>query len=382
MRLVISAGIFPPDVGGPASYVPAIAAALCARGHQVAVVCLSDNPAHTAAFPFPLVRVARKGSKAHRFATVVRELRRQGADVVYANGLSLEAQTAGELGGAPVVHKVVGDWAWERARNRNWYRGGIDEYQSARKGPRLRLLDWLRTTPLRRAAGVIAPSQYLKDTIASWGIQPQKIRVVYNSLPPVAAALPTLELPSFSGSTLMTVCRLVPWKGIEGLLEVIRDRRDWRLVVVGDGPLRPTLESRAASLGVEDRVSWMGWRTHDEVQALLAKADVFVLNSTYEGLPHVVLEAMRAGVPVVATSVGGTPEVVSHDRTGLLVSCGDQTALRRAVTEILSSPAKARELVGNARAWTHERFEFETMVAKTEQVLAAAVDSGRTVHAR
>jgi glycosyltransferase involved in cell wall biosynthesis len=229
---------------------------------------------------------------------------------------------------------------------------------------------------------VIAPSQYLKDTIASWGIQPQKIRVVYNSLPPVAAALPTLELPSFSGSTLMTVCRLVPWKGIEGLLEVIRDRRDWRLVVVGDGPLRPTLESRAASLGVEDRVSWMGWRTHDEVQALLAKADVFVLNSTYEGLPHVVLEAMRAGVPVVATSVGGTPEVVSHDRTGLLVSCGDQTALRRAVTEILSSPAKARELVGNARAWTHERFEFETMVAKTEQVLAAAVDSGRTVHAR
>lgn len=377
MRVMISAGIFPPDAGGPASYVPAIATALCARGHDVEVVCLSDEPTADVIFPFTVVRIPRRLSKARRFAAVVRELKRPGRDVIYSNGLSLEAQTAGELSRTPVLHKVVGDWAWERARNRGWYSGTIDEYQSAHKNLRLRLLDWLRTAPLSRATAVIAPSRYLKNIAATWGIPPAMIQVVYNALPSIAPGTPVVTLPRFDGSTLMTVCRLVPWKGVDGLLDVIRDRVDWRLIVVGDGPLRPALESRAIALGIGGRVLWMGRRSQAEVQGLLSTADVFVLNSTYEGLPHVVLEAMRAGVPVVATAVGGTPEVVVHDRTGLLVPAHDTAALARAVTAILSSPEKARQLAVDARAWSHEQFSFETMVAATEGVLAAAARKQR-----
>ncbi len=375
MRVLISAGIFPPDVGGPASYVPAIASALGERGHRVDIVCLADGVNVNSAYPFSVTRIARGGSKLLRLTTVVRALARHGAsaDVIYANGLSLEAQCAGELRSTPVVHKVVGDWAWERARNRGWYQGTVDEYQIARKGMRLRLLDRLRTAPLRRAAGVIAPSKYLSRMVTSWGIEPPLVTVVYNALPPSPPMASNVPLPRFSGRTLMTVCRLVPWKGVEGLLRLIREHADWRLVVIGSGPLRAALERHAVALGVGDRVCWMGQRAPAEVQALLSAADVFVLNSSYEGLPHVVLEAMRARVPVVATAAGGTPEVVNHGRTGLLVPPGDFDALDAAVAAIVSSPSTSQRLVANALAWTQEQFGFETMVSETERALEAAV---------
>ncbi|MGH7551753.1 MAG: glycosyltransferase, partial [Longimicrobiales bacterium] len=107
------------------------------------------------------------------------------------------------------------------------------------------------------------------------------------------------------------------------------------------------------------------------VAGYLRQADAFVLNSTYEGLPHVVLEAMTAGAPVIATNAGGTGEVVEDEVTGLLVPVGDATVLRSAVERLWRDPALGSRLTSEAARRLQRHFDFDAMVDATEALLAA-----------
>ena len=371
MRIGIVTGIFPPDPGGPASYVPRVSAALAARDHDVRVLCLSDRLDHDdSCYTFPVKRVRRGTLKPLRWLKTILALRSlaKQSDVLYVNGLGFEAMLASLLTATPTVHKIVGDYAWERARNRGWFQGTIDEYQAARKTPLLRLLDWIRTVPLRSARRIITPSHYLEEMVSGWGVPSQRIDVVYNAIEPVAPA-PEAKLVPFDGHTVVTVCRLVPWKGVDGIIEAVAGIADCRLIVVGDGPERSRYEACAADVGVADRVLFLATVPPGHVAAYLLQADVFVLNSTYEGLPHVVLEAMAAGVPVVATAVGGTPEAVQHRVTGLLVAPRDTDALRGAISRLLENREFRSRLAHEARQRLESEFAFDTMVQQTERIL-------------
>src|SRR5215210_5101226 len=219
MKLLVVTGIFPPDSGGPASYVPRMAEALCCRGHRVEVVTLSDSLEHDdAARPFRVHRIGRSLFKPWRMLVTVCKVWRlsRSSDLVYVNGLGSEAALGALLAGRPTVHKIVGDYAWERARSKQWFAGTLDEYQAARKGIRLRTLDLVRTVPLRFAKRIITPSDYLRRIVTEWRIPREKIAVIYNAVPSIASS--TTEppaLPPFDGKTLTTVCRLVPWKGLD-----------------------------------------------------------------------------------------------------------------------------------------------------------------------
>src|SRR5205807_965372 len=125
---------FPPDHGGPASYVPKIAAALVHRGHEVEVICLSDQAQHDDALYRFKVRRIRRGLfwPARILLTVVTIWKRAWSnELIYVNGLGAESSIAAALAGRPAVHKIVGDYAWERAVGRSWFKGTIDEYQRA-----------------------------------------------------------------------------------------------------------------------------------------------------------------------------------------------------------------------------------------------------------
>jgi glycosyltransferase involved in cell wall biosynthesis len=138
---------------------------------------------------------------------------------------------------------------------------------------------------------------------------------------------------------------------------------------MGDGPLLLTLEKLADELNITDRVLFMGNVTKSLVLPILSKSDLFVLNSTYEGLPHVVLEAMAVSVPVLATDVGGTGEVVLDGITGRLIPHGDEDALLIALKELLENRALAKTLTDKATKMIKEKFVFERMVNETEAVL-------------
>ncbi|MFO0969283.1 MAG: glycosyltransferase [Gemmataceae bacterium] len=381
-RILIVTGIFPPDAGGPASYVPTLATALSRRGHHIDVVTLSDRLDHDDhAWPFRVHRLRRRLFWPWRILLTIFTIWRlaRGKDVVYVNGLGSEAALGARLAGRPTVFKIVGDHAWERARSRGWFTGTIDEFQTARKGLRLRLLSFIRACPVRGARRVIVPSDYLRHIVTGWNVAPEKVSVVYNApasrpAKEIARSAPTVA--TFDGTTLITVCRLVPWKGVDALIRIVAATPKTRLLIVGDGALRAKLEELAASSGVSDRVLFLGQVPGAEVRPLLEQADVFVLNSTYEGLPHVVLEAMEAGIPVVASDAGGTSEVVQHEITGLLVPVGDDAALAHALSRLRGDAALARRLVAGARLRLETHLSHDAMIRQTEAILLAEGAAG------
>ena len=385
MNILFVTGIFPPDHGGPASYVPRMAAALAERGDRVEVICLSDSLDHDdSARPFKVTRIPRRVFWPLRIAktvvTVWRAARRNA--LVFVHGLASESAVGAALAGRATVHKVVGDYAWERAVGRGVFSATIDEYQNAPKNLTLRFFDFIRTFPLRWARHIIVPSQYLKRLAGGWGIDPEKITVIYNAAaPPPETNQALAPLPEWKGRTLLTVCRLVPWKGVDAIIRRLPHLPDTRLVIAGGGILEKELAALAAALGVTARTVFLGHISSAEVRQRMRGVDAFVLNSPYEGLPHVVLEAMSAGIPVIATNAGGTGEVVEHEVTGLLIPVGDETALQAAIERLWSDSGLIERLTTTAAERLAAHFDFNAMVDATAATLRAAIAPERSLSA-
>jgi len=153
---------------------------------------------------------------------------------------------------------------------------------------------------------------------------------------------------------------------LRALARVTELGRDFTLVLVGDGPQRDSLHRLALELGLGKKVVFAGYR-HD-AREILGSSDLFVMSSDMEGLPIVLLEALSAKVPVVATRVGGIPEVVAHQESGLLVPNGDPEALAKAICDTLDNPSLARARAVQARTWFDEHATAQVMAEQTKQV--------------
>lgn len=367
--MLIVTGIFPPDIGGPATYVPQIAEGLAQRGHAVTVVTLSDRLDHDdGVYPFRVIRLPRRAFRPWRMGRTVLALLRLGrrADVLFVNGLALESVLANFVLRKPLVMKVVGDLAWERAAGQGWTADDFETFQKRRYGLRIELLKALRSWWTRRADRVIVPSSYLAQWVEGWGVPKDRLVLIYNAVEPRDGVEP-LPVPLKTPIKAVTVGRLIPLKRVDGLLEALKELPDLGLVVVGDGPERPRLERLARDLGVSDRVYFAGQRSKKEALGLMAACDLFVLNSAHEGLPYVVLEAMALGLPVVATAVGGTPEVVRDGETGLLVPLNGE--LTGTLKRVVNDYHLRQVLAQRARHWVCQNLSAEQMVKQTEIIL-------------
>lgn len=366
-KLLIATGIFPPDHGGPATYVPAMASALMKDFEIIAVVTGSERTDHDdSAYEFPVIRIARSTPKLLRLPRTIFLLHRlaREADVVYLNGLVLEGVIACKLlRRRPVAVKVVGDRIWEMARNASATNDTIEAFQNNPGGFRWRWLHRLQSWYTSRADRTIVPSRYLAAIVSGWGVPTDKIECVYNSVSG-SRTIPDRH----EKADIITVCRLVPWKGLEALIDVAAEN-GWRAVIVGDGPLRDQLNRQIERLGATGRINMVGEIPQDAVLPHMCTAKIFVLNSSYEGLPHVVLEAMYAGTAVIATDVGGTGEVVRDGNTGLLIPDGDRDRLETAIRSLLEDEALRRTLTRNAEELIATDFSYITMYQKTAGIL-------------
>lgn len=373
MKVLLVTSIFPPDIGGPATYVPQVAQALSERGHQIIVVTLGDRVDHDdRIYPFRVIRLPRRIFKPWRWLRTVAVLVRLGrrSDVLFVNGLAMEAALANLLLGKPLVQKVVGDLVWERVTNWGWIEDSFEDFQNKRYGMKVDALKALRAWWTRRADIVIIPSRYLARWVARWGVPEHRLVVIYNALDPPNGIQPA-NVPLSTPVKMVTVGRLVPWKRVDKLLEAIARLDGAGLVIVGDGPERNHLNNRVKAFGIADRVYFAGQRNRRETLSLMAACDVFVLNSSYEGFPHVVLEAMAIGLPVVATAVGGTTELVEDGVNGRLIAASDEGALFQALSGLVSAASERRRLAKEARQ-TLERFSLRQMVQEVEGVLEKA----------
>ncbi|MGH7775235.1 MAG: glycosyltransferase [Candidatus Binatia bacterium] len=374
MKLLIVTGIFPPDIGGPAYYVPLVAAELSRRGHSVCALTLSDSLAHDdSGYPFQVVRIRRGLFKPFRLlltAIKVLVLGRK-TDTLFVNGLYLESVVANFFLRKPMVQKIVGDWAWERATNKGWSRDAFEEFQRSKHSPRVEVLKALRNFCARRADMVIVPSQFLARWVQSWGVVGGKLRVIYNAVGPLNGKC---EVPIRLDTRfkMITAGRLVSCKGMDDLVQILLELDDVGLVVVGDGPEERRLRSLAKQFGVDERVCFTGKLDSRRLRFALSDSDLFVINSNHEGFPHVVLEAMQVGLPVVATNVGGTREVIEDQRNGLLVPPGERAVLEQAIKGILADPDRRREIARIGQETVLNRFSLDRMVVETQTALEEA----------
>jgi len=363
MRTLIVTGIWPPDVGGPASHAPEAAAALRARGHDVAVLTTASSPPAPQAYPVHWV--SRRLPPGIRHVAVAARVARLSAhaDVVYATSMVGRSAFASR---APLVVKVAGDPAFERARRRGLYDGVLADFQTAEAGLPVRLLRLWRTATLRRARRLLTPSAFLRDIVVGWGIDPARVSVLPNPAPPLPA-LPRGDESRRSlgveGPLLAFAGRLTPAKALEIAFAAVEQVDGVTLLVAGDGELRGELELQAGP-----RVRFLGPLGRERVLDVLAAADAVLLSSSWENFPNVLVEALAAGTPVIATQVGGVPEIVEDGVNGLLVAPGDVDALAAAIRRFFGDDELRALLRANA-ASSIERFAPDAVFDELDRTL-------------
>jgi len=375
VRVVVVSGIFPPDIGGPATHAADLAAELRERGHGVRVLSLWDGAdVHDDG---TVLRFPRRWSWPLRLGAVAGWLvsNRSRYDVVYATGMLPAAVAGARAAGRPVVVKVVGDPVWERGLREGLVAGEFEGFQRAGGGGvRVRGMRWVRDRSLRAATLVTAPSEYLAAVIDGWLGGPAAVDVIPNGV----RVTPRRSRRRPSRTSLVFVGRLVPHKRVERLLDAVGRTDGVRIDVVGDGPERAALEEEAARIGVTDRAAFHGDVSHDEVIDRIGRADALVLASDYEGLPHVVLEALAAGTPVVSPSVGGIGEIVHDEVEGLLVPDASVDSFVQAFARLRDDAGLRARLREGARA-AGRRWRFDRTAERIEEALGLSRAPARRV---
>ena len=367
MRITVLPGIWPPDVGGPATHAPELARFLIGRGHAVRVVTMASAPPTER--PCPVTTIDRGRPFPLRYGELT--LRAAGAarvtDVVYASATYAAAAGASVGAHRPLVAKLVSDPAYERARRWGLFAGTLEEFQQA-GGRRLLALKRARTWSLRRAETLVVPSRYLAEIALGWGLERDRLHVVPNPAPPAR------EVTTTTRQGLVFAGRLTRQKAMHVAIDALAYVPDARLTVIGDGPDRGRLEQHARSAGLNGRVRFVGSLPRDEVLDALAGAEVAVLSSDWENFPHAAVESLAVGTPLVATAVGGVGEIVVDGVNGLLVPPGSPEAFGHALERLLGSPELRARLSDGARASVAE-LGADRIYGRIEQLLQAA--SGR-----
>jgi glycosyltransferase involved in cell wall biosynthesis len=366
--ILLISSIFPPQIGGPATFIDRLAHALAARHCRVSVVCAtgSDDPGSDRRRPFRVHRVDRsipwKGTP-RLIARLCRELLTH--DTVLVNGLEYHAALASRWVGRRFVLKVVGDKVWETARNHGLTHLDIDAFQNEKlQHPTLRTLQRQRRAALDRARLVITPSQYLRRIVIGWGVDADRVVVVHNGVD--LPDRPIMPQARQTGEPLRVLfCgRLTNWKGVETLLLAAHAQRDIQVRIVGDGPEWPMLRALRDQLDLSDRVDMAGRLGPNLVRQAIAEAHVLVLTSLYEGMSHVLLEAMAGGLCCVASDRGGNPETIEHERSGLLTAAGGVSALAGSLRRLADDDALRRRLA-SAASQRAKQFSFDQTVQRT-----------------
>jgi glycosyltransferase involved in cell wall biosynthesis len=218
----------------------------------------------------------------------------------------------------------------------------------------------------RASAGVRVVSSMIQEQLCSWGVPAQKIHIVPSFYLDRNVARQSLRPPK--SYDIVCCARLVPNKGLDRVISALQYLPDERLLIIGDGPQRRLLERKVESLGVAGRVTFLGWLpTLEAVIGAVQTARVFVMPSLSEGGPRSALEAMAAGMPVIATRVGVMPEVIEDGVNGLFTD-GSPKDIAQKVEHLLSSD-ELREQMGERAKTIIERFEKEKLVREYTEFL-------------
>lgn len=390
-KIVIAGEIFPPEIGGPATYTYKLVEYLNSRDDLSFVLLHYGDQKNIAKSDFlndeNRVVISNKMPWFVKYICYTIRLFRVARymDAIYAQGpvsSGWPAMFVSILLNKKFVVKVVGDYSWEMARLSGATNSTIDEWQEKRiikavflKKMKIGFIAGVQSRVMKVADRIITPSHYLKKIVVGWGADKSKVEVVYNSVDPILKK--NEKNAKVAGSqknddVLLTVARLVNWKGIDMLIDIFPEIQNinpnFRLVIVGGGPEYETLKKIIKEKDLEKDIILTGRLSREDTAEWYKRAKIFLLNSSYEGLPHVVLEAMYYKLPVIVSESGGNSEIVQDAYNGILLPYNDKKLWVEAIKDLWHDKEKMERFCEHPLA-NMDTFKFETMIDNTMRVV-------------
>lgn len=378
MKILITSAIWPPEIGGPATYAEELVQRL-KNQHDIKVAVFADGPEKIEGIE--LVSVSKKSPlliRQIRYLKTILTLTRK-ADLTYAQNAmaaGVPSVIASKLSHKPLIIKFVGDNAWESAFRDGKTKKLLEDFlQKPDAGIKNRIRQWFQKWTLSKANKVIVPSNYLGRVLSKYyKIKPNKIITIYNASESNNSGS---EEITPDPNQIITVARLVPWKGIDGIIKAVKiikqTRPEIKLVVAGDGPEMNNLKKLVEELSLGKSVEFLGNVSKKEVMRWYKRSFIFILNSSYEGLPHTVLDSFAAGTPVIATNILGTNEAVYNESTGLAVPLNDPQSIASAANRLFNNSELRSQLIVNARRLLKEKFSWQSHLSSLNGLFKSLV---------
>lgn len=350
MKILIVTPLYPPEIGGPATYTKLLEERLPNYGIEVDTVKFSDVK-YLPKFIRHLVLMFKIIKKT------------KGVNIIYAQdpvSVGLVSMLVSLITGVQLWVRVPGDYAWEQARQKFGYKNTPLNFQLENLKWPINFLSWIQKKVVNKSSYVIVPSHYFGDIVKRWLKQSEKLHVIHNGveLPPVLDNTVKVKKKS-----IVTAGRLIKGKGFETLISMMMSLPEWTLNIAGDGPEREFYQNLIKKYEVSDRVFLLGLLSKNDLFQLLKSSTVFVLNTDFETFSFQTLEAMACGVPVVVSDVGGLPEVVEHEVQGYLVNPDDTEAIVSYIKLIDNDSDLSQYLSQNAVIQA-ESFSSDKVVSK------------------
>lgn len=363
--------IFPPDIGGPASYVYEVGQRL-KKKHDLSVLGFCEgrhakmknveihtiNPKKYSFFgrQWRLRRLLKKHVKKDDLLYI------QGPVVVGANSLLFAARNKNRT-----ILKFVGDIAWEEASRRGKTQASLEEWHDENKPDfKSMLLKKVQRWSFKKADNVLVPSQFLKRILMKYyGVPESKIILIFNAFDDEQTRRRDHPERAYK---LMTAGRMVPHKNIDHIIEAVSQLpAAYTLDIYGNGPERSKLENLVYEKGLSERIKFHGNVSQTRLHEEMRKHDLFILYSNYEGLPHVILEAFSMRIPVIASDIPGTDEVALQDRTGVLAAPNNPQRLKEAIQNLSWDRNKRSALTSEAIRLLKNEFSWDAHLRALSQ---------------
>lgn len=366
-KILLITDIFPPKIGGPATFIARLAEQLSnEQGYSVTVICTSDHLNENSDInkSYTVRRLYKRESYAYKIGVrqlLVKEILVH--DCILVNGLESFVYPIAQTLRKSYISKVVGDSVWEMARNLGQTTSSFDEFQTSEYA-RVKFRESVekRNKMLSAARYIVTPSNYLNHIVCGWGLPRDKVVTIHNGSDPDRFKQVQCSVRSVGPLRVLFVGRLTNWKGVETLLLAMNYVDNIQVTIVGDGPEYPHLFELAKQLNVHDRVDFAGRCTQSEVERQMSNAHVLVLTSLYEGMSHTVLEAMSSGLPCITSNVGGNAEVIISGKNGILIQAQNVRELVDALN-LLEGNEELRQSMAEAAKTS----SFNYSIGKTVQ---------------
>ena len=359
MNILITVGIFPPDIGGPASFVPKISNFLIENGHNLKIICLSQVGNNHIEDNLDVIRIRRSNSLSIRWLKTIYQIVKNGrnSDLIFVNGLGVESAVAALMLKKKLIRKIVGDPVWERAYNQKKTSESFDEFQNNKHSFLIEVQKLLRNWSVNSAEVVITPSDHLKNFVSELGFN-NEILKINNGVDITDIKRTNVHKADIN---LLIISRLVIQKNINIVIEAMEllDNKNVKLSIIGEGGEFNKLEGVIHELNLQNRVQLLGKIDNNKISQFLLTADIFIQASDYEGLPHSVLEAINYEIPILSTEVGGCRDLLNDGERGFIIPIPpDKKIIAENIIYIINNQDEATKRADAAKVFISKEYSF------------------------